>query len=273
VRLLRASHAADRVHATCIAAALAVGLLALAVGAAGVALGDAAAARAAAQLGLWGFLAPVFATVSHRMIPFFTASALRTLQAWRPNILLVVMLATLALTAAGAVAEAWSWPLPVAAHAALLVVQAPAALLLLWLAWRWGLVPSLRIRLLAMLHAAFVWLGLALALAAVSHARVIAAGEPASLGLAPLHALTMGYLGATLIAMATRVSAGHSGRPLAADGFAWALYWLVQAATAARVAAALWPAAAVPLSLAGVVAWAGACLGWAWRHGGWMVLH
>jgi len=37
------------------------------------------------------------------------------------------------------------------------------------------------------------------------------------LGLAPMHALSMGYLGATLIAMITRVAAGHSGRPLAAD--------------------------------------------------------
>ena len=77
------------------------------------------------------------------------------------------------------------------------------------------------------------------------------AGGGEGLGLAPTHALSMGYLGATLIAMITRVAAGHSGRPLAADDLAWALYWTLQAATLLRVGAALWPAGAVPLILLG----------------------
>ena len=59
-----------------------------------------------------------------------------------------------------------------------------------------------------------------------------------TLGLAPLHALTAGYLGATLLAMVTRVAAGHSGRPLAADGLAWGLYWTLQTAAMLRVGAA-----------------------------------
>ena len=86
----------------------------------------------------------------------------------------------------------------------------------------------------------------------------------------PLHALTMGYLGCTLVAMITRVAAGHSGRPLAVDGLAWALYLLLQAAVLARVAAALWPAAATALTLAAIAAWAVACSTWALRYGGWM---
>jgi uncharacterized protein involved in response to NO len=138
---------------------------------------------------------------------------------------------------------------------------------MLWLAGRWGLVPSLRVRLLAMLHAAFVWLGLALALAAASHARVAMLGEGAALGLAPLHALTIGYLGVTLIAMLTRVAAGHSGRPLAADDLALALYLALHAAAAARVAASLWPDAGKALTLAAVIAWALGCIGWALRYG------
>jgi uncharacterized protein involved in response to NO len=149
-------------------------------------------------------------------------------------------------------------------------VQGAFALLMLWLALRWGLVQSLRIRLLAMLHAGFVWLGVAMALAAVSHGRVALWGESASLGLAPLHALTMGYLGTTLLAMVTRVAAGHSGRPLAADDLAWALYLLVQGAAGARVLASLWPPAEVPLVLVAVTAWAAAGVGWAWRYGGWL---
>ena len=127
---------------------------------------------------------------------------------------------------------------------------------------------SLKIRLLAMLHGGFVWFGLALALAALSHG--LQAGGGGGLGLAPTHALSMGYLGATLIAMTTRVAAGHSGRPLAADDLAWALYWGLQVAVLLRVAAALWPAVEVPLLLLAVTTWALAATGWAWRYGGWL---
>jgi uncharacterized protein involved in response to NO len=270
VQMLRTSRVADRLHATTIAVAGGVGALAMAGAAAAVAAGWTDGARAAAQLAIWGFLAPVFAAVAHRMIPFFTASALPALDAWRPNALLAAMLAPLAVSAAGAVAETLAWPLPAAAHAVLLAVQAPAALLMLWLALRWGLVQSLRIRLLAMLHGGFTWFGIALALAAVSHVRVLAGGEAASLGLAPLHALTMGYLGATLLAMVTRVVAGHSGRPLAADNLAWTLYLVLQAAVVLRVAGALWPSASPALTSLAALAWLIACGGWAWRYGGWL---
>jgi len=169
---------------------------------------------------------------------------------------------------AGAVAELPWWPLPAAWRWAQVAVEAPAAVLLLWLAVRWGLVQSLKIRLLAMLHGGFVWLGLCLALAAVSHGLLAGGGK--GLGLAPTHALSMGYLGATLIAMITRVASGHSGRPLAADNLAWALYWGLQAAALLRVGAALWPQADGPLILLAVAAWAGATTGWAWRYGGWL---
>jgi uncharacterized protein involved in response to NO len=85
-------------------------------------------------------------------------------------------------------------------------------------------VQSLKFRLLAMLHGGFAWLGIAFALAAVSHALMALTDGELSLGLAPTHALAMGYLGATQFAIVTRVSSGHSGRALAADDTAWALY-------------------------------------------------
>jgi uncharacterized protein involved in response to NO len=268
VALVRRSRVPDRLHAKGVAAAGGLGALAL-WGATLALLGDQVTGlRVATQVALWGCLAPTFAAVSHRMIPFFTASALPMLDAWRPNWLLWVMLAVLATSGAGAVAELLWWPLPPALRWAQVAVEAPAAGLLLWLALRWGLVQSLKIRLLAMLHGGFVWLGLALALAALSH--TLQALGHAGLGLAPTHALSMGYLGATLIAMITRVAAGHSGRPLAADDVAWALYWGLQAGAVMRVAAALWPAADTPLVLAAVAAWALAATGWAWRYGGWL---
>ncbi|MGA0610937.1 NnrS family protein [Caldimonas sp. KR1-144] len=269
-RLVRQSRAPDRLHAKAVLAAGSVGALAMALGAWSVGAGDATLARVAAQLALWGFLAPTFAIVSHRMIPFFTASALPLLDAWRPTWLLWAMLAALAASACGAIAALLWWPLPRAAHLALAALQWPAAALLLWLALRWGLVQSLRIRLLAMLHGGFLWFGLALALAGAENLRAFAWPGLPSLGLAPLHALTMGYLGATLIAMVTRVAAGHSGRPLAADNVAWTLYLVLQAATVLRVGAELWPQAAATLLMAAALCWSAACAGWAWRYGGWL---
>lgn len=269
-RLVAASPAADRLHARAIVWAGAVGAAAMVALAAALALQAPDGARATLRLGLWGFLAPVFAIVSHRMLPFFTASALPFLAAWRPTWLLGAMLATLGVTGLAEAAEVLWWPLPRSVHATLALLQGLAGGLMLWLAVRWGLVHSLRVRLLAMLHGGFVWLGVALALAASSHARVVAWGESASLGLAPLHALAMGHLGATLLAMVTRVSAGHSGRPLAADAVALALYLALQGAAVARVGGALWPAASSGLVLSAAALWTLACAGWAWRYGGWL---
>ena len=212
----------------------------------------------------------MFVTVSHRMLPFFTASAVPSVAAWRPNALLGLMLAALVAELPFALAELWWWPLPAAARVVQAALEAPTALLLLWLALRWGLMQSLKIRLLAMLHLGFVWLGLAFALAAVSHALMAWRGPDHSLGLAPLHALTMGYLGSTVLAMATRVTAGHSGRPLAADDLAWALFRVLQVAVLLRLASVGWPQQAAVLLLATVAAWVLAMVGWAWRYGGWL---
>lgn len=274
VRLIAASRVPDRLHARAVATAGTVGALAMAVAAAAVGSGQTDLARAAAQLAIWGFLAPVFAIVSHRMLPFFTASALPFVPAWRPDWLLAVMLCTLGASALAEVGAVLWWPLPNALngalHGALALLQLPVGCWLLWLALRWGLLHSLKVRLLAMLHGGFVWLGIAFTLAGASHALVAWRGAGASLGLAPLHALTMGYLGATLIAMITRVTAGHSGRPLAADNVVWALYLVLQAAAVLRVVAAIWPALPIAVTLVAAAGWAAACAGWAWRYGGWL---
>lgn len=267
--LLRASRMEDRLHPTLVAVACAVGCVALVLAAAGLALAQPALLSSANQLAIWGFAASVFATVSHRMIPFFSASAVPTLDAWRPTWLLWVLLGLLWLELLPALAEPWWWPLPTALRWAQVAVELPAAALLLWLALRWGLVQSLKIRLLAMLHGGFFWLGLVFALQAVTHALMAASDHTLTLGLAPLHALTMGYLGATLFAFTTRVSAGHGGRPLAADDLAWGLYWLLQAAVLLRILAELWPARWAVFTLLAVLAWTAAMTAWALRYGSW----
>ena len=268
--ILRASRAPDRAHASVVALACMVGAATMGAAAAALVSGHDALLRAATQVAIWCFIGTVFAAVSHRMLPFFTGSALPLLDAWRPMWLLWVIVTALWLEALFAVAQL-GWPLSAALRWAQVAIELPVALLLLWLALRWGLVQSLKIRLLAMLHGGFLWLGIAFALAAVSHALLALTQGEQSLGLAPTHALTMGYLGATLFAMATRVASGHSGRSLAADNTAWALYWVLQAAVLLRVVAALWPAGATPLTLLAVLAWTTAMGGWALRYGNWFV--
>lgn len=269
VALLRASRVADRVHAKTVALACAAGALALVAAALALAAGREDIARAALQLGLWGFVGVVYVTVAHRMIPFFTASAVPVLDAWRPMWLLAAFVALLVLQVPLAWAELWLWPWPAALRIAQIGVDAFAAALLLGLAWRWGLVQSLSIRLLGMLHLGFLWLGIAFVLAALSHTLLLASGATLSLGLAAQHALTMGFFGSVLLAMATRVACGHGGRTLAADDIAWALFWLLQTAVLLRVVAALWPDGEPALLVGAGIAWFAAVGGWAWRYGRW----
>lgn len=268
-RLVRLSRAGDKLHATWVAISCAVGALVLWGAALTTAMEWTNALRSLIQFGIWCFLASTFAVVSHRMLPFFTVSALPMLDAWHPLWLLWALLGLLWLQAPLAALEIWLWPWPSVMRWAQAALELPAAILLIWLAIRWGLMQSMRIRLLAMLHVALVWLGLAFGLAAISHALMALTEGEMSLGLAPTHALTMGYLGGTMLAMTTRVASGHSGRPLAADNPVWVMYWLLHAATLARVVAALWPAATLVLVLVTSLVWATVCVGWAVRYGNW----
>ena len=89
---VRLSQAEDQLHARAIATACVVGTLS----AAGVALAMVWQAHALARVcvftALWGFVVVVYVTVAHRMIPFFTSSAMPMVQAWRPFWVLWLML-------------------------------------------------------------------------------------------------------------------------------------------------------------------------------------
>ena len=56
-------------------------------------------AMACVLTGLWGFVVAVYVAVAHRMIPFFTASAMPQLTAWRPIWALGLMLGAVLLEA------------------------------------------------------------------------------------------------------------------------------------------------------------------------------
>lgn len=254
-RLVLMSRAPDKQHAGVILIASALGAALMLMAAGALAAGRLDLVRGTVLVGLWAFSGVVYAAVAHRMIPFFTASVLPFIDAWRPGWLLGVFVGVMAFEGFAH----WA-PVPPLLQ---LAVEAGAALLWLHLALRWGVAKSLKFRLLAMLHLGFLWLGAAMALQATARALALWGGP--SLGLAPLHAYTMGFLGSTLVAMATRVSAGHSGRALAVDTPVWLLFWLLQAAVVGRIMADL---AGSPVWLP-ALAWAAALLPWGWRHLAW----
>ena len=128
---------------------------------------------------------------------------------------------------AGCIAHAWRW--------------------LLWQPWR-----TRRTPLVWVLHAAYLWIPIHLAL------RCLAAEGMASSSLAA-HALTTGAIGGLIIGMMTRTSRGHTARPLRADKFDVASYVLVQLASLVRVA--------VPLAAPGLLMQAVQCSAVLWSAG------
>ncbi|MEO7886710.1 NnrS family protein [Polaromonas sp.] len=269
--LLLRSPAPDKVHARAIGVACIVGCLALTALPLSLLLGSPAVARACVLSGLWGFVVVVYVSVAHRMIPFFTSSALPFINAWRPFWVLWLMLSVAAFEVAavwielegrpqGTVGVAW-----VALHG---VLELAAGGVFLWLAVVWGLMQSLKNRLLAMLHIGFLWFGLTLVLGGMAQLLGLVQDSPV-LALGALHALTMGCLASLMLAMVTRVSCGHSGRALVADRLAWTLFLLLQAATLLRIGAAAQTAFAAWLLLAAVLLWAGVMGVWGVRLGNW----
>ena len=262
-RMLASSKVRDRTHLRVIGAASGVGAAALWLAAAGLASDEPTVVQAAISVGLWWFLAPTFATAMHRMVPAFGALTPR-LDERHPNWLLWTLLAVLAMQVP---LTAWP-PGAVALAPATLVLDTAAATLVLWLAFRWATLQNLRIRLLAMLHVGFAWLGISLALLAASAAATWSGGGTADLRLAGLHALGIGFFGSAQLAFVTRVSAGQTGRSQAADDIAWALFRALQAAVALRIAAA-WRPDAAALVLAAALLWAAVMLAWSVRYARW----
>jgi uncharacterized protein involved in response to NO len=59
------------------------------------------------------------------------------------------------------------------------------------------------------------------------------------LGRAPAHALFIGFFGSVLVAMVTRVTQGHSGRPLVMPAVAWFAFGAIQLVALVRIAGEL----------------------------------
>jgi len=150
----------------------------------------------AIKFGTFGLLLPLYFTVCHRMIPFFSANVVAGYRVVRP---------------------AWSLPLLwalVIAHLGLelthrydilWIADAPLFALFAWHWIAWQPWKARRPGLLTALYLAFAWLPVAFALFSVQ-SLVDFLGHGFVLGRAPVHALAIGFFGSMLVAMVTRVT-------------------------------------------------------------------
>lgn len=225
-QLILRSQQANRLHAWMVLCGFVLGLAGLLAGLYWLYSGNAGGWLLMRDLALWGFLLPVFLTVCHRMLPFFTVSAMPEIPAWKPDWLLWALLA-----------GSWLHGLLSILGVTTLPADLPFCLLLAYTSWRWQGWRTLQVKLLGMLHLSFAWLPLAFLL--FSLADVLPAN---TLGLAPLHAVTTGFFISMVIAFVSRVSLGHAGQPLQAPAWLWRLYLAVHGMAVLRVATDCLPA-------------------------------
>lgn len=240
-------------------AVLAIGWLGAVLSAWGTATGHWPAMAAGPTIGLWGFLLPMVLVVGHRMLPFFAQGVLTDYAVFRPTWVPVTGVLLFLVHATLATSDHQEW---------LFLADAPLAMLTAWLLWRWQPWRARAIPLLWTLFLAFAWMPVGLALSAVNSASLAFQGS-AILGHAPLHVLGMGVLTGMVMAMATRVSLGHSGRSLVMDRLSLYGFLILQLAIVARLAAE-WPDVvgsrpAWLLAAAGL--WLLALMPWACRYG------
>lgn len=213
-----------KAHAWAVLTALGLGVPGLLSFALGFQSADGLWVRVAIEIGLWCCLLPVFFIVSHRMLPFFSSTVIPRYTIYRSMPVLWAMLACFALHAAGNIfaLRFLFWP-----------VDLLTAGLAFFLSWKWQVRRSFLMPLLAMHHVATLWLGAGFALYGVQGA--LAAFGIDWGGLAPLHALSIGYFASMLLGMATRVTLGHSGRTVTTDRWTWGLFWVFQGVVVLRL--------------------------------------
>jgi uncharacterized protein involved in response to NO len=186
--------------------------------------------------------------VGGRIIPSFTSNWLKKRgKSKLPASFGVFDRGTLGLTAAALAI----WVIaPASSIGGAALIAAGVASLVRLVRWRGHL--TLAKPLVWSLHLGFVWVGVGLLLVGVS------AFLPDLPPAAGLHALTAGAMGGMTLAVMTRATLGHTGRPLSADRWTAAIYLLVAAAAVLRVAAPFAAAAYLPLLWTSGLAWSAA---------------
>lgn len=162
----------------------------------------------------------IMVVMGGRVIPMFTNNGVPGANAARHALLEKFALTTVMLLFA---ADLLQLPQAIVAVIALTGALAHGARLWLWKPWR-----TLATPLVWILHAAYSWIVVHLALRGLSAQGML----PVSYAT---HALTVGAIGGLTLGMMTRTARGHTGRMLVADGFELAVFLLVQIAALIRV--------------------------------------
>jgi uncharacterized protein involved in response to NO len=199
----------------------------------------------------------LIALIGGRILPSFTANALVALGesggvrafSVRDRLAIGALLAML-------LADLADLPTVVA------VVAIAAALLNGWRLYGWQGSRTLRQPILWVLHLGYLWLVIGLAWRGVVELTGVLPATDA------LHGLAIGAIGTMTLAVMSRATLGHTGRPLQAPGLVVAAYVLVSAAAILRLAAPLAPAgSALPLLVMSGAAWSLAFAAFAIRLG------
>ena len=195
--------------------------------------------------------------VGGRVIPFFTSNVTPGLKIapWPRFDAVVLGVTALALLA-------WVMQAQGAWAVALLAL---AAGLQLWRQLRWAPWKTLTRPILWILHFAYAWIPIGLALLAGAQAGLL----PATAGV---HALGVGATGGLIIGMITRTARGHTGRPLKVGGIEIAAYTLMMLAALVRVLYPLVaPGAAVGALTFVAGAWSLAFLLYLFQYAPWLL--
>lgn len=174
----------------------------------------------------------LIALIGGRIIPSFTGNWLAKRGEQRPPPFGPFDTLALLVTAAALLYWSFAPPGPMVANGLVLAALANAMRLARWQGHR-----TLPEPLLWILHVGYAWLPVGLALLAASQL------TPDVPRTAATHALTAGLMTVMIVAVASRATLGHTGRPLHAGGGTTAVYLLIIGAAIARVGGSLWPAA------------------------------
>jgi uncharacterized protein involved in response to NO len=162
----------------------------------------------------------MMAVIGGRVIPMFTNNGVPGTQAARHPLTERASLGLVLVVVAADVGMAAG---PIFALVLALAALAHVARWLLWQPWR-----VLRAPLVWVLHAAYLWIPLHLALRALAELGYV---DPSL----ATHALTLGAIGGLTVGMMTRTARGHTGRPLQADHPDVWCFALILASAAIRV--------------------------------------
>ncbi|MGB8855979.1 MAG: NnrS family protein [Burkholderiales bacterium] len=166
----------------------------------------------------------IMAVMGGRVIPMFTNNGVSGAGATRHALVEKIALGAVIVLF---LADLLLLPQILVAAVALIGAIAHGARLVMWKPWRTVSAP-----LVWVLHAAYAWIVLHLALRGATSLKLLA-------GSYAVHALTTGAIGGLTLGMMTRTARGHTGRPLIADRFEVSMFVLIQVAAIIRVFGAM----------------------------------